>query len=200
MTLQSALAEIGQLWPGKHPFGFGHGGAAARLGAEFNQPLPPDLVDYLNRVAPAEDVYFDTVGNPLELYGLPRLGAHQDGYSWNSVAQQPIPDWNPDFFLLGDEGADPVLLDLGHSEAGIQRLRHGAGDWQTGDTMADTLGQFLLCAAARHHALNAFEADPFVDDDKGFSLAPRAAEWLFPRLRRWAGPHYAAWVEDFDNA
>ncbi|WP_143069850.1 hypothetical protein [Hymenobacter actinosclerus] len=158
------------------------------------------MIDYLNRVAPAEDVYFDTVGNPLELYGLSRLGARQDGYRWNSVTQQPIPGWNPDFFLLGDEGADPVLLNLGHPEMGIQRLLHGAGDWEAGEAIADTVGQLLLCAAARHHALTGFEEDPIIDDDKGFNLAPRAAEWLFPRLRRWAGDYYYAWTAGFDNA
>lgn len=200
MNLETAFAEIRQFWPGGQPFAFGQGGAAARLGAEYARPLPPDLVDYLNRVAPTADVVFDTVGNPLELYGLSRLGAHQDGYSWNSVAQQPIPGWSPDFFLLGDEGADPVLLNLARPADGYQLLMHGAGNWETGDTLADTMGQLLLCAAARHHALNAFEEDPIVDDEQGFNLAPRAAEWLFPRLKVWAGDYYDAWVGYFDNA
>ncbi|TPG66550.1 hypothetical protein [Hymenobacter nivis] len=200
MTLEAAFAEIQQFWPGGLPFAPGRGGAAARLAAAYPQPLPPDLVAYLDRVAPAHDVYFDTVGNPLTLYGLPRLGPQQPGYSWNPVTQQPITNWNPAFFLLGDTGADPVLLNLAQPADGYQQLLHGAGSWEAGATLADTAGQLLLCAAARHHALTAFEDDPFIDDARGFNLAPRAAAWLFPRLRTWAGPHYAAWVEGLDNA
>ena len=199
MTLETAFAEIQQFWPGGLPFAFGRGGAATELQARYARPLPPDLAQYLDTVAPTQDVYFDTVGNPLTIYGLPRLGPHQDGYSWNPVTKEAIADWNPDFFLLGDEGADPVLLDLGRPELGVQQLWHGAGSWEDGDTLAATLGQFLLCAAARHHALNAFEAEPIVDDAAGFRLAPRAAAWLLPRLRTWAGDYYAAWAAPFDN-
>jgi hypothetical protein len=200
MTLETAFAEIQQFWPGGLPFAFGRGGAAARLSAEFGRPLPPDLVMYLDAVAPAEDVEFATIGNPLQLYGLARLGPQQLGYSFNPVTQKPLPGWNPAFFLLADEGADPVVLDLGQPAAGIQKLLHGAGSWDEGGTVADTLGQFLLCSAAQHHALTAFEDEPFVDDARGFNLAPRAAAWLFPRLKVWAGPHYGAWSGVFDNA
>ncbi|RYY15712.1 MAG: hypothetical protein EOO36_12250 [Cytophagaceae bacterium] len=199
MTLENAFAEIQQFWPGGLPFAFGRGRAASRLSAEFGRPLPPDLVTYLDSVAPAEDVEFATVGNPLQLYGLARLGPQQPGYSFNPLTQQPLPDWNPAFFLLADEGADPVVLDLGQPAAGIQKLLHGAGSWDEGATIADTLGQFLLCSAALHHALTAFEDEPVVDDARGFNLAPQAAAWLFPRLKAWAGPHYSAWCGDFDN-
>ncbi|OGX81563.1 SMI1/KNR4 family protein [Hymenobacter coccineus] len=200
MTLETAFAEIQQFWPTGLPFAFGRGQAAARLSAEFGRPFPPDLVAYLDRVAPAEDMEFATVGNPLQLYGLARLGPQQPGYSFNPVTQTPLPDWNPAFFLLADEGADPLVLDLGQPAAGIRKLLHGAGNWDEGDPVADTLGQFLLCSAARHHALQAFEDEPIVDDAQGFRLAPQAAAWLFPRLKTWARAHYAAWCAAFDNA
>ena len=200
MTLETAFAEIQQFWPGGLPFAFGRGGAAGRLSAEFGRPLPPDLVMYLNAVAPTQEVEFATVGNPLQLYGLGRLGPQQPSYSFNPVTQKPLPDWNPAFFLLADEGADPVMLDLDQPAAGIQKLLHGAGSWETGDTVADTLGQFLLCSAALHHALTAFEDEPLVEDARGFNLAPQAAAWLLPRLKTWAGPHYGAWSVVFDNA
>lgn len=200
MTLENAFAEIQQFWPDGLPFALGRGGAAARLSAEFGRPLPPDLVIYLDTVAPAEEVEFATVGNSLYLYGLDRLGARQPGYSWDPTTDAPLESWPADFFLLGDEGADPVVLDLDQPKAGIQKLLHGAGSWETGATVADTLGQFLLCSAALHHALTAFEDEPLVDDARGFNLAPQAAAWLFPRLKAWAGPYYAAWSAAFDNA
>jgi hypothetical protein len=200
MTLETAFAEIQKFWPGGQPFVFGHGGAAGRLAAEFGRPLPPDLVAYLDTYAPTEGVEFDTVGNPLYLYGLDQLGVRQPGYNWNPVTSTPIDGWPASFFLLGDEGADPVLLDLDQPELGIQKLWHGEGDWETGAPVADTLGQFLLCSAALHHALHTFEAEPLVDGDQGFSLAPAAAAWLLPRLKTWAGPHYRTWSTVFANA
>ena len=200
MTLETAFAEIQQFWPTGLPFAFGRGRAATRLSAEFGHAFPPDLVTYLDTVAPAEDVEFATIGNPLLLYGLARLGPQQPGYSFNPVTQRPLLDWNPAFFLLADEGADPVVLDLGQPAAGLRKLLHGAGSWEEGDLVADTLGQFLLCSAARHHALHAFEDEPIIDDTHGFRLAPQAAAWLFPRLKTWAGAHYAAWCADFDNS
>lgn len=200
MTLHNAFHEISQFWPGGQPFAFGHGAAAERLAAEYNQPLPEELRTYLDTIAPVEDVDFRTVGNPFSLYGLGRLGVRQDGYNWNSVTNTPIEDWPASFFMLGDEGADPVLLDLDQPELGIQKLWHGEGNWENGDTMADTLGQFLLCSAALHHALTAFETERITDDERGFNLAPQAAAWLFPRMKVWAGPHYRAWCSVFDNA
>lgn len=200
MTFDEAFAEIRQFWPGGQPFAFGHGAAAGRLAAEFGRELPAELVTYLDTVAPVADVDFWTVGNPFYLYGLGRLGTHQDGYSWNSVTSTAIEDWSAGFFLLGDEGGDPVLLDLDHPELGIRKLWHGQDDWETGDTLADTIGQLLLCSAALHHALTAFEEERIIDDERGFNLAPQAAAWLFPRLKIWAGPYYQAWCEPFDNA
>ena len=200
MTFDEAFAKIRQFWPGGTPFAFGHCGVAGRLAAEFGRELPADLVTYLDTVAPAEEVDFRTVGNPFYLYGPDRLSAHQPGYSWDTVLNAPVDDWPAGFFLLGDEGEDPVLLDLDHPERGIQKLWHGQGDWETGDTVADTIGQFLLCSAALHHALTAFEADHIIDDERGFNLAPQAAAWLFPRMKTWAGPYYQAWCSAFDNA
>jgi hypothetical protein len=200
MTLEAAFAEIQQFWPGGLPFAFGCGGAAARLSAEFGRPLPSDLVTYLDTVAPAEEVEFATVGNPLCLYGLGRLSARQPGYSWDPTTETPLDGWPASFFLLGDEGADPVLLDLDEPELGIQKLWHGEGDWETGNTVADTLGQFLLCSAALHHALTAFGPAPISRAARRLTLAPAAAAWLFPRLKVWAGPHYGAWSAVFDNA
>lgn len=200
MTLAEAFAEIRQFWPGGRPFVFGQGAAAGRLAAEFGRALPTELATYLDTFAPAEDVDFESVGNPLRLYGLGSLGVHQPGYNWNPVTQEPIADWPASFFLLGDEGADPVLLDLNQPELGIRKLWHGQGDWATGDPVAATLGQFLLCSAAVHHALTAFEPAPITDDERGFNLAPQAAAWLLPHLKQWAGPYYAAWCAAFDNA
>ena len=128
MTFDEAFAEIGQFWPGETPFGFGHGAAAGRLAAEFGRAFPPELVTYLDMVVPAQEEAFDTVGNPLCLYGLGRLGVQQPGYNWNPVTNAPIIGWPDSFFLLGDEGTDSVLLDLHRPERGFN-LAPQAAAW-----------------------------------------------------------------------
>ncbi len=200
MTIAEAFVEIHQFWPSGQPFVFGHGAAAGRLAAEFDRALPTELVAYLDTYAPTADVDFETAGDPLCLYGLGNLGVRQAGYNWNPVTQEPIADWPASFFLLGNEGGDPVLLDLDHPEVGIQKLWHGEGDWEAGDVVADSLGQFLLCSAALHHALTAFGPPRVLDGKRGFELAPQPAAWLFPRLKQWAGPHYDTWCAAFCNA
>lgn len=127
MTLTEAFTKIQQFWPGGLPFAFGRGAAAGRLAAEFGRQLPTELAAYLDTFVPAEDVEFATVGNPLRLYGLGSLGRRQPGYNWNPVTAAPIAGWPAGFFMLGDEGADPVLLDLDQPALSIRRLRHGQG-------------------------------------------------------------------------
>lgn len=101
--------------------------------------------------------------------------------------------------MFADEGADPILIDLENTENGIQKLQHGAGSWDYGSTVADNFGQFILCCAAQHHALNNFEEEPFVDDENGFCLADDAAKWYFPKMKEWAGKYYEQWCADLDN-
>ena len=203
MQLSEALRLIREFWQEPQwPFWPAPDAAAhlARLQAEFSYPLPPWLTEYLLQAAPsAPYTSLATVGNPIELYGASRLGYAQDGYNFNSVTREVLPDWPDHWFMLGDEGADPVIVDLDGVGAVVQ-LEHGAGDWETGAEMAASIGQFLLCAAARQHALRYFGDEATTDDERGFQLAPAPAAWLFPRLREWAGPYYREWTLGLDNA
>lgn len=201
MTTEQALHEIEKFWQ-EEPLSFRRGVGAdevLRLAAEYQTPIPKPLRDYIREVAPADEIYFDTVGNPTRIYAAAGLGFRQDGYSWDSRAQKPIEGWPARVFILADEGADPVVVDLTDATAGVQKLRHGAGSWEYGETIADTIGQFLLCSAALHHALNHFEDESVVDDEKGFNLAPEAAAWYFANMKSWAGIYYDAWCSVFDN-
>lgn len=110
--------------------------------------------DYIKSFAPSKDFFFDTVGNPMCVYGINNLKYKQDGYSYNPVKKEAIENWKKSFFIFADEGADPVIIDLNAIEDGIQKLIHGTGNWNNGEIVADTFGQFILCSAAQHHALN----------------------------------------------
>jgi cell wall assembly regulator SMI1 len=201
MQLPEAFRTIKEFWrEPAWPFGQGtNPQEIARISQEFSYELPPTLREYL-AVAPAQNVLFNTVGNPMEVYGLRKLQYRQDGYNFNSVTNQEIPDWPAHWFMLADEGADPVIIDLQAPETGVRKLYHGGGDWDEGEDIADSIGQFLLCSAALHHALRHFTNDPIIDDASGFNLAPEPAAWLFPRIKQWAPTHYEAWCSTFENS
>jgi len=202
MRLQEALRTIEEFWTEPDwPFGQRPADAElARIQGEFALPLPLDLQEYITDVAPAEYFLFGRIGNPLEVYSTRRLRHFQDGYNFNSVTKTAIPGWLDHWFMLADEGADPVFVDLQDTTCRVWFAYHGAGSWNDREIIADSIGQFLLCAAAVHHALHDFTEEATLDNEHGFRLAPEPAIWLFPRMRQWAGAYYPFWCGDFDNA
>ena len=202
MTLEAAISEIKSFWNKDEPFPFGRSDNRDhidRLNAEFGVAIPTGLQDYVKNFVPLEDFYFDTVGNPMRIYGIDNLRYKQEGYNYNPVMKAVIEDWKNSLFIFADEGADPVIIDFDNLDDGIQKLVHGSGNWDHGETIADTFGQFLLCSAAQHHALNNFEEDPIIDDSNGFNLADDAATWYFKNMKNWAGKYYQAWCAVFVN-
>jgi hypothetical protein len=202
MNIESAVNEINKFWQAGEALPFGRSDNSShieRLKGEYSVELPQVLLEYIQGFVPATDFYFDTVGNPVCIYGIENLKYKQDGYTYNPVKKEDIENWDKSHFIFGDEGADPVIIDLEKPQEGIQKLRHGAGNWESGLTVSDSIGQFLLCSAAQHHALNNFEEDPIVDDEKGFNLAEKAAKWYFARMKKWAGSYYEDWCSVFDN-
>jgi hypothetical protein len=169
-----------------------------RIKKEFETPLSEELIEYIELTAPSEDVDFETVGNPMTIYSFSRLGSTQDGFNFNSVKNEKIEDWNPDWFLIADEGADPVIIDLSKKEMKVMQASHGMGEWDF-HPIADSIGQFLLCQAAIHYAMTNWGADSIIDDEDGFNLAPEPAVWLFPKMKEWAGEYYSDWCSVFDN-
>jgi len=170
----------------------------ARIEKEFDRQLPDDLREYVHKYAPAESIDFESVGNCLQLYAISELAFKQDGYNFNSVLNETIEDWPSEYFIIGSEGADPIVYDMENLE--IIKLEHGTGDWENGEIVADSIGQFLLCCSAMDHALTAFEDEAIVDDENGFCLAPDAAKWLFPKMKKWAGDYYDEWCSILENS
>ena len=205
--LKEAIYTIREFWVEPNfPSGtFNYEVEVERLMKEFGRVLPKNLITYLAIGAPREDFYFTTVGNPMRLYGYSNMKLLQNGYNYNPVSDAPIEgNWEDNWFMIGDQGADPVIIDLDAPER-IKKLWHGSGSWQSGEYIADSIGQFLLCSAALHFALHNFEdfsedGEVIMDDENGFCLIPEAANWFFPKLKNWAGKYYDAWTEDFDNA
>ena len=202
MTLDAALTETNKFWPTKEHFPFGQSDNTShleRIKTEFSVSIHGMVLDYFKSFAPEKDFYFETVGNPICVYGIDNLKYKQDGYSYDPVKREFIEDWKSSFFIFADEGADPVIIDLAKIEDGIQKLFHGTGSWDSGEIIADSFGQFLLCSAAQHHVLTSFGGDPIIDDDNGFNLKENAAKWYFKNMKNWAGSYYEAWCSIFDN-
>lgn len=205
MTFDEALKLIGGFWPGaKQPFGSGEPRVVARLEREFGCALPTDVGEYVARYAPATRLSLETVGNPLELYPAAELGVRAEGYNWNPVTGEPLDGWAESWLLIGDEGADPIVVDLADSLANHTQVRqapHGEGEWEFSD-LASSIPELLVLSAAQHHALSGFgpRFDAIVDDAQGFNLNEAAAEWYFPFVREVAPATAERWLYVLDNA
>ena len=170
-----------------------------RLESEYSRKLPLFLLEYLTQSAPIESAYLDDVGNPICLFATTDLKYKQDGYNFDPRSQQAIEGWPEQYFIVADRGGDPIAVDLTSLTGSVWILEHGEGDWENRRQIADSVGQFLLCVFAQHHALNEFERPAIIDDAKGFNLSPLAAAWYFPRMQEWAGKHYKEWCHIFDD-
>lgn len=169
-----------------------------RISQEFNN-ISADLKDYIQYYAPQKDIFYETGSNPLKLYGLKNLTRKQDGYNYNPVTKKNIENWNKDWFLIADEGADPIIIDLNSNKDEIIKLMHGVGNWECGVVIADSIGQFILCATALDFALTNFEDEAIIDDGNSFCLAKNASEWYFKNMKEWAREYYEEWCSIFDN-
>jgi cell wall assembly regulator SMI1 len=199
MQHSEAIQQIATFWPTESPFRSRDASdVIRRIENEFGRSLTDHVKLYLEEGCPAESVLLETVGNPIELYSTAQLGPRQIGYS-HTISGEVIEGWSTSWLLVADEGADPFVIDLDpDAGAKVSRALHGMGDWEF-HPEADSMGQFVLCAAAIHHALTAWGVDVITDDQNGFRLADKPAKWLFPRMKEWAGPYYGNWCSIFDN-
>ena len=205
MTFDEAILVIKSFWQ-EPTFPFvGHDiSEAKRIATEWNTTLPTELNTYLLSYAPNPAFYFANVGNSTSLYSPPNIQKLALGYNFNPLTNQNIAGWNDNWILIGDEGADPIIIDLSavseNGQCAVFKAGHGCGEWDF-SPMADSLSQFILLQSALHHALVGFDIeDSIIDDQSGFNLAPQPASWLFPLVKKYAGSYYDDWVNIFDNA
>lgn len=197
-TFEDALAAIRSFWVGEPPFTQGSPEDLARLEREYDRPFPDPLRRYLSSHAPRAELSLQRVGNPISFWAASELTRTPLGYHADA-AGHPVSDWPADALLVADEGADPVIVDLADAAGPVLQAMHGMGEWSF-SAVADSIPQYLLLSAAMHHALT-MVADPILDDEQGFRLADAPAQWLFPRVRGWAGSaYYEDWVSVFANA
>jgi len=203
LKLNDSIKEIQSFWKDEPIFSnVGLPNKLELLEDEKKIQFPSELREYISNIIPHEGTCFETVGNPICLLSARDISWKMDGYNFNPVTNTPIDDWNDSWFLIADEGGDPIIIDLSENETtcNVYTAMHGAGEWDF-DVISDSIGQFLACAAAVHTALTAYDIeDPIIDDENGFNLADEPAKFLFPYIRKTAPSYYSDWVSIFENS
>jgi hypothetical protein len=90
-------------------------------------PLPDTVANYYVDLG-ASDVSIENYGNPIFLPSLARLWEHQIGYRYDGLTGERIEDWDDDWLVVADEGADPFIYS--RSSGKILHTFHGQGEWQ----------------------------------------------------------------------
>ena len=103
--------------------------------------LPAVYLTFLECYSPVREAFL----KGINLYGANVLIERQCGYAFDSPDEEFFAEWNADWVVIGDEDADPYILDLSKSdgnEAPIYKAPHGAGEWEL-HKVADSFQSFL---------------------------------------------------------
>jgi hypothetical protein len=108
--------------------------------------LPATYLDFLTRFSPLRVIISARkFYNPFWLFGARELLEGQNGYAFNPIENQPIPDWPGHLVVIASHGGDPDVLDLSDSDgndASILTAEHGSGAWNF-EPAADSFMKFL---------------------------------------------------------
>jgi cell wall assembly regulator SMI1 len=204
MDFKEAIILIKSFWKeSQFPFGSSNLEDVARLEKEFGLAFPAELKTYLADYAPDLDFHFEAVGNSIQLYTPRNISSRLEGYNWNPVTSVEIDGWLPAWFLIGDQGADPVMVDLAiqGKSCRVHQAIHGIGSWDF-SLISPSIPIYMVLISAQHHALTGFgkRVDAITDDENGFNLMEPAANWYFPFVKALVPELYNHWTESFDNA
>lgn len=160
--------------------------------------FPPELTAYIDTFCPLNNMSMQSVGNPIELITRSRLSWQLPGYNSDAITNEPLMQWQPSWFLIASEGGEPIIVDISENQATstVYSSIQATDSWEF-CPIADSIAQFLLCAAAVEYALNFPGIDEPLDDD--FNLVDEAAQWFFPFIKLHAEKYYDEWASVFEN-
>ncbi len=204
MNFEEAIALIRSFWREPHfPFESNHPEEVPRLEKEFGLEFPVELRTYLSRYAPDNDFRFETPGEPIYLYQPRGISAQLEGYNWNPITSEKIDGWLPTWFLIGDEGADPIMVDLARQggTCPVFQAIHGTGAWNF-SLVSHSIPLYMVLVSAQHRALTGFgkRGSVIVDEEGGLTLMEPAASWYFSFLKKLIPDLYEHWTQSFSNA
>ena len=123
--------------------------------------LLPDAVAEYYREFGAFDVTIDSYGDSFFLPSLARLWEQQIGYRFDGLTNERLEDWNDDWLVIADQGADPFIYSR---ESGkILFDRHGQGEWDPGELFSDLPVMVTSLAILGETVVDAGE--DFTDED-----------------------------------
>ncbi len=144
------------------------------------------LGDFINDKVGHSGVSIPTVGNPFDLPPLARLWDLQAGYRWHGVTKQRLEDWDDDWLVIADQGADPFIF---HRQTGeILFAQHGGGAWNPSAIFTDVV-TMTACLATVGSVHNEAEDDLWTEDE---SVNPRFRAILETKLTAILGSGSAA--------
>ncbi|MFM2476226.1 hypothetical protein [Celerinatantimonas sp. MCCC 1A17872] len=171
--LATQLAPVGQLQPQ----------ASSDWRGDF--PLPQTLTDFYQQVGPNNlQLCCDDL---VEIPSLARLWDYQAGYRWHSHSGEAIDGWQPNWLVIADNNADPIVFDL-NTERVLFDI-HG-GKWQF-QPLAIDLETAFGAFATMAQAIAQCDADEYWDDDN-CCYTPKALDYRFTKLSKFLGSPQAA--------
>lgn len=109
-------------------------------------PLSGELRHWYRSAAPASSISIRQLGNDCTMYSPGDLVENQLGYRWYSDPGQEEPDlldeWRPEWVVIGDIGADPIIAETHLAGTPILSAMHGGGEWNP-HLMAPSLARYL---------------------------------------------------------
>ncbi len=163
------------------------------------KPFPKNIVEYLNLTIPSENIYIDLTGDPFCLFSAEELIPRKNEFAYEFELESG--SWINNWVIFGLQGNDPFCFGLSNDFPKIYRFYYnGVSGLGEPIPIADSIGQFLVCAFAIDHAINNFK-DSIIGENDSFDLilAPEPANWLFPKMKIWAGEYYEEWCNVFEN-
>jgi hypothetical protein len=135
--------------------------------------LPAAIIEYFAQLGPV-DVWVRGYGNPYFLPSLSNLWAHQSGYRTHGYTHERLLDWDDDWLVIADEGADPFIFS--RTSEVILHDFHGEGVWQPTPLCENLLEMVTILAIIGDIVASA--GRNLTDDNSIILPRHRAAAWI----------------------
>ena len=122
--------------------------------------LPEAVANYYADLG-ASDVNIASYGNLFFLPSLAHLWEHQIGYRSDGLTGERIEDWDDDWLVVADTGADPFIYS--RSSGKILFDVHGQGVWQPSELFSGLPAMVTSFAILGEIVVSA--GDDFTDED-----------------------------------
>lgn len=162
------------------------------------QPLPStyqgpsrELAEWYERGAPI-DVRLEWFPEELVLYDPRHLEERQIGYAHDDDAL-PIPGWLPQWLVIGDLRADPIIAITDEQGTPIAIAPHGAGRWEL-TRLAPSLSLYLR-ALTTLLRVTRIEHPPRCFDEETGQYLPSISAQLSTELRFLPSEMIAPWQQ-----